>query len=136
MLTPLKIISTPKGDVLHALKSGDDGFSGFGEAYFSTVLPGATKGWKRHRRMTLNIVVPVGRIRFALHDADAGIFQQVVLSSENPDSYQRLTVASGLWMAFRGEGDSNSLLLNLASIPHDPDEAENCPLDAIRWPEL
>ena len=34
-VTPLKRIFTPKGDVLHALKSSDSDFCGFGEAYFS-----------------------------------------------------------------------------------------------------
>ena len=36
-LTPIKIITNPKGDVMHALKRTDDSFSEFGEAYFSTI---------------------------------------------------------------------------------------------------
>lgn len=134
LLTPLKIIPTPKGDVLHAMKTGDAGFAGFGEAYFSTVLPGMTKGWKRHSCMTLNLVVPVGRIRFVLHDQQSGTFQAAVLSPESPETYHRLTVEPGLWMAFRGEAAQASVLMNLASLPHDSEEAENCPLDAIAWP--
>jgi dTDP-4-dehydrorhamnose 3,5-epimerase len=133
LITPLRIIPTPKGDVLHALKASDPGFAGFGEAYFSSVLPGVTKGWKRHRRMTLNLVVPVGRIRFVLHDDRSGEFQDVVLSPESAGTYCRLTVEPSLWLAFRGEADRISILMNLASLPHDPDEAENCPLEAIAW---
>ena len=35
--TSLKHIRVPGGDVLHALKITDEGFDGFGEAYFSMV---------------------------------------------------------------------------------------------------
>lgn len=34
LLTPLKQIAHPKGDVFHAMKCVDPGFEGFGEAYF------------------------------------------------------------------------------------------------------
>ena len=37
IFTPLSIIDTEGGDVLHAMKSGDPGFFGFGESYFSTI---------------------------------------------------------------------------------------------------
>ena len=63
-LTPLRIIGVKGGDVLHAMKDTDDGFSGFGEAYFSSIEKGCIKGWKKHTNMTLNIVVPVGVIKF------------------------------------------------------------------------
>ena len=35
LVTPLSIINTKGGDVLHAMKSIDQGYLGFGEAYFS-----------------------------------------------------------------------------------------------------
>lgn len=133
LLTPLKSIFHPKGDVFHAMKASDPGFSGFGEAYFSTIRPGDVKGWKKHRRMTLNLVVPVGEIWFVLHDdragsTSAGSFFDVSLSSSN---YQRLTVPPGVWMGFKGVGTVLSLLLNLANLEHDPAESENVPLDHI-----
>ena len=127
ILTPLKQIHHPKGDVFHAMKKSDVGFDGFGEAYFSTIHQGDIKGWKKHTRMTLNLVVPIGEIEFIIYNDKE--FFTVKLSSRN---YQRLTVPSGLWMAFRGVGESN-MLLNLASLEHDPDEAINQPLDAIPY---
>ena len=60
ILTPLNKICHPKGDVFHGMKKSDVGFVGFGEAYFSTVNYTEIKGWNRHKRMTLNLVVPVG----------------------------------------------------------------------------
>lgn len=130
-LTPLRIIPGEKGDVMHALRCTDEGFSAFGEAYFSSVKNGETKGWKRHHRMTLNLVVPAGRIRFRLHDErpgspTCGQSDEVELSIEN---YQRLTVPPGIWLAFEGLGDGLNLLLNIADMTHDPTEVETKCID-------
>jgi len=129
ILTPLKQIYNPKGDIYHAMKKSDDGFRGFGEAYFSTIHKGIIKGWKKHTQMTLNLIVPVGEIEFVVYNEKTNTFYTVQLSQNN---YQRLTISPNLWMAFRGV-DSYSMLLNLASIEHDPDEALTLDRDEIPY---
>ena len=129
ILTPLKQIHHPKGDIYHGMKKSDNGFDGFGEAYFSTVLKDDIKGWKKHTEMTLNLVVPVGIIEFVCYDEDTKDFFSVVLSQDN---YQRLTVKPNLWMAFRGLGKDN-MLLNLASIEHNPSEAISIDIKEIQY---
>ena len=137
ILSREKIIPTALGDIYHTVKADSHGFSGFGEAYFSSVPYLCTKDWKSHTRMTLNIVVPVGQIRFALYDSraegpTAGKTFSVDLSPEN---YFRLTVPPGVWMAFQGLGKDLNLLLNVANMSHDPDEAirEPVPNDIISY---
>ena len=117
-LTSLRQISTPRGDVLHAMKRGDAGYVGFGEAYFSWVDPGAVKAWRRHTRMTLNLVVPVGMVRFVFHLPESGFRIEDI----GPARYMRLTVPPGIWFGFKGQSETPSLVLNLADIPHDPEE--------------
>ena len=129
ILTPLKQIHNPKGDIFHAMKKSDDGFDGFGEAYFSTIHKDDVKGWKKHTEMTLNLIVPMGAIKFVAYDEESKEFFSVVLSHDN---YQRLTVKAGLWMAFQGVG-KNNMLLNLASIEHDPSEAVNIAIEEIKY---
>ena len=128
-LTPLIQIHHPKGDIFHAMKKSDKGFDGFGEAYFSTINQDDIKGWKKHTQMTLNLIVPIGKIEFVVYDEKSKEFFNVKLSHDN---YQRLTVISGLWMAFKGIGEYN-MLLNLASIEHDPSEAVNIDLSEIEY---
>jgi len=79
--------------------------------------------------MTLNLVVPIGSIEFVVYNEDTKEFFSVKLSQNN---YQRLTVKSRLWMAFRGL-EENNMLLNLASIEHDPSEAINMDLSEIKY---
>jgi len=131
LFTPLRRIPTLKGEVRHALRASDAGFAGFGEAYFTEVLPGAIKGWKRHRRMTLNLVVVSGTVRFIIHDGAGSGWAAYVISAEDAAPYGRLTVPPGLWMAFQGVGRGHNLLMNLASHEHDPTEAESCALEAF-----
>lgn len=135
-LTPLRHISVPNGDIYHALKSSDTEFCGFGEAYFSEIAPGAVKGWKRHRRMTLNLIPVNGAIGFVIYDdredsPTRGAFDHIVLSRS--DNYQRLTVAPGLWMAFYGAGSGMNMLMDIIPEPHDPAEADRRDLSEITY---
>lgn len=128
-LTPLKQIKHSKGDIYHSLKKSDTEYSGFGEAYFSTINKGDIKGWKKHTKMTLNLVVPVGEIEFVIYSELTKEFFQVRLSLKN---YQRLTITPDLWVAFRGLQEDN-MLLNIASIEHDPKESVDCQLEDIQY---
>ena len=129
ILTPLNQIHHPKGDIYHAMKKSDDGFDGFGEAYFSTVHTNIIKGWKKHKDMTLNLLVPIGEIEFVVYDEDLKEFFSVKISQNN---YQRLTIKPNLWLAFKGI-DENNMLLNLTNIEHDPNESENMELTSIQY---
>lgn len=135
MLTPLRRISTPKGDVLHGLKATDQGFAGFGEAYLSLVLSGKIKGWKQHSVMTLNLICVQGAIRFVVYGTNQNepVFD-TVLSPNNTETYSRLTIPPMLWVGFSGFSTGTSMLLNVASHIHDPEESETRPLDWLKWP--
>lgn len=135
LLTPLKIIDVPGGDVLHGIKCSDPGYTGFGEAYFSMVEPGVVKAWKRHRKMALNLIVPLGTVRFVIYDdrqnsVSNGKYQEVILSREN---YCRMTVPPMLWMGFQGVNKNTSMLLNIADIEHVPEEADRKVMNGIKY---
>ena len=124
-LTPLKIINVDSGDIFHAMKKDDFGFDGFGEAYFSSVNYKMVKAWKRHSKMTLNIIVPFGEIKFVLFDNRSDAinkdFHEIVLSRKN---YLRLTIPPMVWVGFQGISTNENILLNIANLPHDPREAD------------
>ena len=125
-ITKLDMMQTPGGDVMHGLKSIDSSFVGFGEAYFSIIDHQSIKGWKRHKRMTLNLIVPTGSVKFVIYDdriesSSCGEFKVVELSRDN---YNRLTISPMLWLGFQGIGKEENIVLNVASIPHDPEEVD------------
>jgi dTDP-4-dehydrorhamnose 3,5-epimerase len=120
ILYPTRVIPHSKGDILHGLKASDAGFIDFGEAYFSHILPGEMKRWRKHQEMTMNILVPVGKIKFHLQRDEQDAVEVIALGEEN---YQRLCIPPGVWMAFEGIGQATNLLMNLASLEHDPAES-------------
>lgn len=136
LLHPLKQISVPKGDLWHAFKASDEGYVGFGEAYFTQIQPHEVKGWKRHNRCVLNLVVVSGTIKFVIYDdrissPTKGLFQEILLSPKN--NYQRLTVPSGLWMAFAGADSTTSMLIDLIPEVYDPSESDRKELNEIPY---
>jgi dTDP-4-dehydrorhamnose 3,5-epimerase len=130
LVTPLARIPTTGGDVLHAMRQHDAGFAGFGEAYFSWISEGAVKAWKRHQQMTMNVVVPAGQVRFVfwLEGLDEFRVEEVGV-----DRYVRLTVPPGIWFGFQGLRGPQSLVLNMASLPHDPNEVHRLAMSEIEY---
>ncbi|WP_341880165.1 dTDP-4-dehydrorhamnose 3,5-epimerase [Synechococcus sp. UW140] len=133
LVTPLPRIETVGGDVLHAMKHCDSGYDGFGEAYFSWVSARAVKAWKRHTCMTMNIVVPVGQVKFVFSMINADGANEFLVEEIGIDRYARITVPAGIWFGFQGLSDPQSLVMNIASITHDPNEVERLPLLDINY---
>jgi dTDP-4-dehydrorhamnose 3,5-epimerase len=133
LVTPLRQIETAGGDVLHAMKQTDAGYTGFGEAYFSWVSAGVIKAWKRHTQMTMNVVVPVGQVRFVFRCVNADGADDFRVEDIGTNRYARITVPPDIWFGFQGLHAHQSLVLNIASIPHDPNEVERLALTDINY---
>lgn len=133
LVTKLNQITTEGGNVLHAMKKSDNGYDGFGEAYFSWVSKGSIKAWKRHTNMTLNLVVPIGKVKFVFYSSKKSNPAEFRTEELGEDNYVRLTVPPGIWFGFQGLKSKNSLVMNIASIPHDDNEVERLSLDDINY---
>ena len=132
----LKIINVDGGNVLHGLRSSDKNFNGFGELYFSWIKPKKVKAWKKHKLMTMNLIVPHGLVKFVIfNEKKPDKFNEVILgnSLEEMNYYKRLTIEPNLWFGFQGMGNMMSLVVNLADIEHDPNEAEKSELSDINY---
>jgi dTDP-4-dehydrorhamnose 3,5-epimerase len=125
--TELLQIADERGAVLHMLRCDVPDFVRFGECYFSEVLPGAVKAWKRHRTQTQNVAVPVGRIRLVIYDSrELSSTKGNLLLCElgRPDAYVRLRIPPGLWYGFTCISTTPALLANCPDLPHDPADNE------------
>ena len=125
----LKIISNEKGDIFHALKKTEKDFHDFGEIYFSRINHNSIKGWKKHTRMTMNLVVPYGKVQFVFFDSFGNVLEETV----GEGNYVRLNVPPGLWFGFRGIFKPFSLVANIANKIHDPNEAIRVSLDHFNY---
>jgi len=122
--TDLKIISTERGSVMHALKISEIGFNNFGELYFSTVKKDAIKAWKLHQQMTLNIIAPVGRVLFCFLDVreKSNTFNKTYKIEMSQTPYYRLKIPPGIWFGFKGIDPGLNLICNVADMIYDSNE--------------
>jgi dTDP-4-dehydrorhamnose 3,5-epimerase len=132
-LQDLAVIPADGGSVLRMLRPDWPLFAGFGELYFSEVLPGAVKAWKQHSRQTQHLAVPIGRLKLAIYDprpgsASLGQIREYILG--RPDSYRLLRIPPGLWYGFTAIGSETALICNCADLPHDPKESSRKPWDS------
>lgn len=139
-LTELRQITDARGSVLHMLRRDAPDFISFGECYFSEILPGTIKAWKRHRKQTQTLAVPVGRIRMVMFDDREGSASRrllQILELGRPDGYLRLRIPPGVWYGFTCLSHTPALLVNCADLLHDPEESDNCffdePMIPYQW---
>ena len=118
--THLLKIPTDGGDVLHGIKKNEETYFGFGEAYFSNIKKGKIKGWKLHKEMTMNLIVPSGTVKFVFFDEKLKSHQELTIGRIN---YCRVTVPPKTWFAFQGlDNKYPNLVFNFANLQHDPNE--------------
>ena len=119
-LIPLQKITGDKGSVFHIIK--DPSFK-IKEVYVSTVDQNSVKGWKKHLKMTLNLVVIKGDVKFTIKK-NSKTYQYVIGDS----NYCRLVVAPKCWVCFEGVGEEN-IIINCADLEHVPSETEIKPFE-------
>ncbi len=126
MFVPLRRIPDERGTIMHMLRSDDPHFAGFGEIYFTSVYEGAVKGWHRHREVTLNYAVPVGRIKLVLFDDRDGSPTRGTLVEAflGADNYALAVIPPGVWNGMKGLSTPAALVANCATHAHDPARTE------------
>jgi dTDP-4-dehydrorhamnose 3,5-epimerase len=132
-VTSLPRIQNLGGDVLHILKHTDPNFLGFGEAYFSIIQNNAIKAWKMHKEMTLNLVVPIGLVRFVFASTEPNAVEQFRTIQIGENDYSRITVPPNTWFGFQGIGQNPNLVLNIADKIHDTNEIIRAPLEKFNY---
>ena len=88
------------------------------------------KAWKRHMKMTCNLIVPYGKVKFVFYDEDSDTKSTFEIGEDN---YCRITVLPKIWFGFEGLHQPSSLILNISDIPHSPNEIERKEIDAINF---
>lgn len=135
----LSVIASEGGPVLRMMRSDSPLFSSFGEIYFSVVLPGAVKAWKRHRKQSQNFAVPSGLVQVVLYDgriASSSFGQVQSLLLGRPGYYRLLHIPPDVWYGFAGRSDHPAVLADCVDIPHlqAEGESEQLPFDSALIP--
>ena len=135
-VVPLRQIVDERGKIMHMLKATDEHFVEFGEIYFSTAWPGTVKAWHIHQRMTVNNAVVVGHAKLVMYDLREdspthGELQEVYFGEDN---YVLVQIPPGIANGYKAYGDTQVIMANAATIPHEPDEMLRLPHDTDEIP--
>jgi len=127
VLSELKQIPDDRGAVLHMMRCDSPEFVSFGECYFSEVLPGCVKAWKKHKIHTQNLSVPIGLVRLVVYDDREGSNSKGMIEEfklGRPNNYFRLQIPPLLWYGFTCVSETAALIANCTDHPHDPTESQ------------
>lgn len=124
IITPLKKIMDERGVVMHMLRKDDPLFEEFGEIYFSSIFPGAIKGWHLHTKMTLNYACIVGNIKLVLYDQrkESKTYKELQEIFIGENNYVRVKIPPGVVNGFKAVGNKMAIVANCSTITHDPKE--------------
>jgi len=126
----LKIIKLSDGNIMHVLKRKELKKWSFGEAYFSKIKFGKIKAWKYHKKMTLNLTVPAGRVKFVFYSQQEERFKVVIIGEKK---YSRISVPPKIWFGFKGLNKPMSIILNLTNFNHSQKEIRRQKKDKIKF---
>jgi len=137
IIQQLKQIADKRGSVLHMIKNDSSLFQQFGEVYFSEVHSGLVKAWKRHKKQSQNLAIPLGKILLVVYDDRPNSNTHGEITEYRlgrPDNYKLIHIPPMLWYGFQGIGDQTSMIANYTDLPHDPEEMESLSSDTSQIP--
>ncbi len=116
-----------RGYVTEILRSDEDHFEKFGQAYVTACYPGVVKAWHRHSRQIDYFYAVSGTVKVGLYDdrADSptrGEYQTVMLGERGRNA--QLVIPAGVWHGLMAV-DAFAVVLNIPTELYDaasPDE--------------
>lgn len=123
----LKVIPDERGRLMETLRSDDDLFIQFGQAYVTTAYPGVVKAWHYHKKQIDNFICLNGMMKVVLYDSreestTKGEVNEFFIGEHNPMLVQ---IPNGVYHGFKCISEKEAMVLNLPTeLYHydDPDE--------------
>lgn len=124
--TNLPTIKVKGGNVMKIMKISDYKEFSFNEAYFSSIDFNYTKGWKMQLKMSSNICIPIGEVKFTFVSKDFKYHKTYILGENN---YGILSIPPKIWYSFKGLSEKTSLILNISDSEHDEKDIKKINLE-------
>jgi dTDP-4-dehydrorhamnose 3,5-epimerase len=123
----LRVIPDERGFLMEMLRSDDELFERFGQAYITAVYPGVVKGWHYHRKQTDHFVCVRGMAKVVLYDSREdspthGQVQEFFIGDRNP---MLVKIPPLVMHGFKAVGNEMAMIINFPTELYDyrdPDE--------------
>jgi len=127
----LKVIPDERGRLMEILRSDDDLFVQFGQAYMTTTYPSVVKAWHMHKKQTDNVVCIQGMIKLALYDPRENSptskqINQFYIGVHNPLLVQ---IPQGIYHGWMCVSEQEAIIVNLPTEVYNYDQPDEHRLD-------
>jgi dTDP-4-dehydrorhamnose 3,5-epimerase len=121
-----------RGYVTEILRSDEDHFEKFGQAYVTACYPGVVKAWHRHGRQIDYFYAVSGTVKVGLYDdregsVTRGEYQTIMLGERGANA--QLVIPAGIWHGLMAM-DTFSMVLNLPTEVYDHDAPDE---ERVAW---
>jgi dTDP-4-dehydrorhamnose 3,5-epimerase len=123
----LSIINNKKGDILKGFLKSDNKNINVKEVYFSEINPKQIKAWKKHKKMTSNLIAVKGEIKIVVQRKDKSFITEII-SKKN---YKMVSIPPNFWFGFQCVGDKAGMLVNISNEEHDDLESDQLDIEKI-----
>jgi len=130
----LSVIPDERGYLMEMLRSDDEIYTKFGQAYITAAYPGVVKGWHYHKIQADNFVVVSGMMKVVLFDdridsRTRGEINEFFMGRQNPILLQ---IPPFVYHGFKCVSPEESIVLNIPTERYnykEPDEYRLPPHD-------
>ena len=130
----LKVIPDERGYLMEILRSDDEMFQKFGQAYITVAYPGVVKAWHYHKEQVDTFTILSGMGKFVLFDrrrksATKNEINEFYIGDKNPMLIQ---IPVGVCHGFKAIGNEPAIALNIPDQVYNyeaPDEMRIDPYD-------
>lgn len=119
MINKFKIKKNNRGNIYKIISKKSKFYCGFSELYISCIKKNETKGWNKHKKMTLNLFVIKGKIRIEIYKNNRKTRKIL-----NENSLKILTIPPNTWVKFINLSQNSSKIINFANLMHNKNEME------------
>ena len=123
----LSIINNKKGDILKGFLKSDNKTINVKEVYFSEINPNQIKAWKKHKKMTSNLIAVKGEIKIVIQKKDKSFVTEII-SKKN---YKMISIPPNFWFGFQCISTEAGMLVNISNEEHDDLESEQLDIEKI-----
>ena len=130
----LKVISDERGRLMEMLRTDDDLFKRFGQAYMTTAYPGVVKAWHYHKKQWDHFVCVRGMMKVVLYDSrdDSPTQREVNEFFAGEHHPILIQIPPMVFHGFKCVSEYEAIVINCASEVYcydDPDEHRVDPHD-------
>ena len=128
----LSVHADERGRIVEMLRSDDEFFERFGQAYLTTAYPGVVKAWHYHKKQVDRFVCVHGMMKVVLYDdregsPTRGLLNEFFLGVHHP---LLLRIPAGVYHGFKCISECEALIVNIPTEVYHYAEPDEFRIDA------